>query len=81
MESLKEWAKPAVVIVAIGLIVNCQNQRFDSLDNRLQAIDSRLQTIDERTFEMNTRLSRIEGKLGSTASAPNEEMSPSVIKE
>ncbi|MYB61839.1 MAG: hypothetical protein F4X69_10725 [Gemmatimonadetes bacterium] len=66
MEWFKEWAKPAVVIVAIGLIANCQNHRFD-------AIDSRLKTIDDRTFEMNTRLSRIEGNLGITVNVPNNE--------
>lgn len=66
MEWIKEWAKPAVIIVAIGLIANCQNQRFD-------AIDSRLQTIDDRTFEMNTRLSRIEGNLDIAVNLPNNE--------
>lgn len=66
MEWFKEWAKPAVIIVAIGLIANCQNQRFD-------AIDSRLKTIDDRTFEMNTRLSRIEGNLDNAVNVPNNE--------
>lgn len=74
MEWFKEWAKPAVIIVAIGLIANCQNQRFD-------AIDSRLQTIDDRTFEMNTRLSRIEGNLDITVNVPNNEPLTTGIKK
>lgn len=74
MEWFKEWAKPAVIIVAIGLIANCQNQRFD-------AIDSRLQTIDDRTFEMNTRLSRIEGSLDNTVNVPNNEIPSSDIEK
>lgn len=74
MEWFKESAKPAVIIVAIGLIANCQNQRFD-------AIDSRLQTIDDRTFEMNTRLSRIEGSLDNTVNVPNNEIPSSDIEK
>lgn len=74
MEWFKEWAKPAVVIVAIGLIANCQNQRFD-------AIDSRLQTIDDRTFEMNTRLSRIEGNLDVAVNVPNNESPTTAIEK
>ncbi|MDE0683991.1 MAG: hypothetical protein OXI63_13825 [Candidatus Poribacteria bacterium] len=74
MEWFKEWAKPAVVIVAIGLIANCQNQRFDTIDNQLKV-------IDERTFEMNTRLSRIEGKLDITVNVPNNESPPARIEK
>lgn len=63
MEWVKEWAKPAVIIVAIGVVATCQNQRFDSIDGRLDSMDNRLQVIELRTFNMNTRLSRIEGNL------------------
>jgi len=78
VEWFKEWAKPAVIIVAIGVFATCGNnainQRFDSIDNRLQV-------IDERTFEMNTRLSRIEGKLDITVNVPNAETPPGDIKK
>ena len=99
MEWLKEWAKPAVVIVAIGVFATCGNnainqrfdsinqrfgsinQRFDSINQRFDSIDNRLQAIDQRTFEMNTRLSRIEGKLDITINAPVNETPPAKIKK
>lgn len=81
VEWFKEWAKPAVVIVAIGFIANCQNQRFDSIETQLDGLDNRLQVIDERTFEMNTRLSRIEGKLDITVNVPNNESPPARIEK
>lgn len=76
MEWLKEWGKPAIVIVAIGFAATCTNQRLDGIErrfnSRVDGIDQRLQVIDARTFEMNTRLSRIEGKLGVTAAASDD---------
>ena len=92
MEWLKEWAKPAVIIVAIGIFATCGNNsinqrfdsidnRFDSIDNRFDSIDNRLQVIDQRTFEMNTRLSRIEGKLDITVNVPDNETPPANIKK
>lgn len=98
MEWLKEWAKPAVIIVAIGIFATCGNNhlnqrfdridsrfdrmenridsRFDRMENRIAGIDSRLQVIEERTFEMNTRLSRIEGKLDISDSLSVNELPP-----
>lgn len=40
------------------------DQRFDDVDQRFVRMDSRLRILEQRTFEMNTRLSRIEGHLG-----------------
>jgi len=77
MQWLKEWAKPAVVIVAIGILANCQNQRFDSIEKRIDGVDSgldrmdlRLEYMNQRMFNMNTRLSRIEGALGIKSDVP-----------
>ena len=92
MEWLKEWAKPAVIIVAIGIFATCGNnainqrfdsidQRFDSIDQRFVSIENRLQAIDERTFDMNTRLSRIEGKLDITINVPDNETPPADIRK
>lgn len=78
MEWLREWAKPAVVIVAIGVFAtyanNNINRCFDSMDNRLQAVEKTI-------FEMNTRLSRIEGKLDIAVTAPGNESSPADLKK
>ena len=99
MEWLKEWAKPAVIIVAVGVFATCGNnalnqrfdsidqrfgsidQRFNSIDQRFDSMDSRLQAIDKRTFEMNTRLSRIEGKLDITMNISDNETPPADIRK
>ena len=88
MKWLKEWAKPVFVVSVIGILANCASQRFDDVyqrfddvDQRFVRIDNRLRVLDRRTFEMNTRLSRIEGHLGIPAPVPDNETSPTGSKE
>ena len=69
MKWLKEWLKPVVVIAAVVIFATCTNQRFTGIEKQLQV-------IDQRTFEMNTRISRIEGKLDITATVPNDQSPP-----
>lgn len=85
MKWLKDWAKPVFVVSVIGFLANCAsqrfddlnqrfddiNQRFDDVDQRFVRMDSRIQVIEKRTFEMNTRLSRIEGHWGIPAAVPD----------
>ena len=76
MEWLKDWLKPVLVIAAVGISATCTNQRFNRIDQRIIGIEKQLQVIDQRTFEMNTRLSRVEGKLDVTATVPNDQSPP-----
>ncbi|MXY48800.1 MAG: hypothetical protein F4Y38_05795 [Gemmatimonadetes bacterium] len=80
MKWLKEWAKPVFVVSVIGVLANCASQRFDNVDQRFDNVDqrfvrmdSRIRVIEQRTFEMNTRLSRIEGHLGIPAAVSDNE--------
>lgn len=57
------------------------DQRFDDVDQRFVRMDNRLRVLEQRTFEMNTRLSRIEGHLGIPAALPDNEIPPTGSKE
>ena len=95
MKWLKEWAKPVFVVSVIGILANCasqrfddmnqrfddMNQRFDDVDQRFVRMDNRLRVLDRRTYEMNTRLSRIEGHMGIPAPVPDNETSSTGSKE
>ena len=95
MKWLKEWAKPVFVVSVIGILANCASQRFDDVDQRFDDVDqrfddvdqrfvrmdNRLRVLEQRTFEMNTRLSRIEGHLGIPAALPDNEIPPTGSKE
>jgi len=78
LEWLKEWAKPALIVTVILFWGSCANsnitQRFDNLDEQLKV-------VDQRTFEMNSRLSRIEGKLSITADGPTRDTPPEALKK
>ena len=63
-----------IVVAVMGVLSNCSNQRFNGLSEQLKV-------IDQRTFEMNTRLSRIEGKLDVTANVPPDNPLPSNLKQ
>ncbi|MXZ75608.1 MAG: hypothetical protein F4207_10455 [Gemmatimonadetes bacterium] len=80
MKWLNEWAKPVFVVSVIGVLANCASQRFDDMDLRFVRMDSRLRVIEQRTFEMNTRLSRIEGHLGIPATVSENE-NPSIYRK
>lgn len=78
MKWLKDWAKPVFVVSVIGVLANCASQRFDDVDHRFDDVDhrfvrmgSRLRVIEQRTFEMNNRLSQIEGHLGIPVVVPD----------
>ena len=73
MEWLNEWLKPVAVIAAVGIFATCTNHRFNRMEQRFIGIEKQLQVIDHRTFEMNTRLSRVEGKLDITNTVPNNQ--------
>ena len=53
------------------------DQRFDSIDHRFIGIEKQLQAIDQKTFEMNTRLSRVEENLDITDTVPINQSPPS----
>ena len=87
MKWLKEWAKPVFVVSVIGILASCASQRFDDVDQRFDDVDQRFVRMDNRlrvlaqsTFEMNTRLSRIEGHWGIPAAVPDNEIPPTGSK-
>ena len=69
------WATVSVGITVIAVTVTglaILSGRINALENRLDAritsaetdLGARITSIDDRMHEMNTRLSRIEGRLG-----------------
>lgn len=80
------------ILVVFFTGLQTMNSRFEAIDSRFEAIDNRfvaletyiaqrLQVIDRRIYEMNTRLSRIEGHLGIPATVPDRETPPVGPKE